>query len=146
VLITEELGMSNSYFLQLWFQIYPNHWTTTKGMTEAELNESIAANFKLQDGECAICLRGFREGHITECIPFEIRNCGHVFHRHCIAKWLGREPSCPVCRASAIATLRTADTAKIRAANQRPDSEDTSSGDASKDRGAAAVAGHEHQE
>ena len=43
--------------------------------------------------ECAICL--------TRCAP-DVKlaelDCGHAFHRSCLAKWLRRTGSCPCCR------------------------------------------------
>jgi hypothetical protein len=60
-------------------------------LAEALLDEKFATG-----GTCAICLEDFRadEG------GFGLRNCGHKFHRECIARWL-REgaAACPVCKA-----------------------------------------------
>lgn len=44
--------------------------------------------------DCAICLEGFEEGDLC-C---EVPACGHLFHGSCLDKWIGKNPSCPVCR------------------------------------------------
>ena len=41
--------------------------------------------------ECAICLE-----HSGPACRLE---CGHSFHAECLAKWLVRSPTCPLCRA-----------------------------------------------
>jgi len=40
---------------------------------------------------CPICLTVMGRG--------EEKSCGHRFHKRCIAKWLSRNNSCPLCRA-----------------------------------------------
>ncbi|KAG5226535.1 RING-H2 finger protein [Salix suchowensis] len=42
---------------------------------------------------CAICLQDFPDG--TEAAA---TNCSHLFHCHCIVKWLSKSTSCPMCR------------------------------------------------
>ncbi|XP_023545744.1 RING-H2 finger protein ATL52-like [Cucurbita pepo subsp. pepo] len=44
--------------------------------------------------ECAICLEAF--GNRVSCRVFP--NCKHMFHTHCIIKWLGINLTCPICR------------------------------------------------
>ena len=44
------------------------------------------------DGTCAICLEGFSMGTCRKT------PCSHVFHGGCIAQWLWRKRSCPMCR------------------------------------------------
>ena len=42
--------------------------------------------------ECAICMAP--AGKARRLL------CGHVFHKKCLVRWLGRSPTCPTCRAS----------------------------------------------
>ncbi|XP_040995086.1 RING-H2 finger protein ATL57-like isoform X2 [Juglans microcarpa x Juglans regia] len=44
--------------------------------------------------DCAICLGEFEENEAIKEIPF----CKHVFHPHCIDRWLYSHVTCPVCR------------------------------------------------
>uniref|UniRef100_A0A7N0RDL8 RING-type E3 ubiquitin transferase n=1 Tax=Kalanchoe fedtschenkoi TaxID=63787 RepID=A0A7N0RDL8_KALFE len=46
-------------------------------------------------GECVVCLGEFEAE--DECVL--LGECLHVFHKPCGEAWLGKEPSCPVCRA-----------------------------------------------
>ncbi|XP_009761708.1 uncharacterized protein LOC107778694 [Nicotiana tabacum] len=43
--------------------------------------------------ECAICLLEFEVGDEAKEMP-----CTHNFHSNCVAKWLGINGSCPICR------------------------------------------------
>lgn len=45
---------------------------------------------------CSICLSEFAEGDEAR----ELVDCRHVFHSHCLEKWLQgyRQPTCPLCR------------------------------------------------
>ncbi|KAH6772286.1 RING/U-box superfamily protein [Perilla frutescens var. hirtella] len=52
-----------------------------------------AANFP-EKSDCAICLDSFREGDSCRKIPV----CKHLFHSECVDRWIGRKPTCPVCR------------------------------------------------
>ncbi|KAL8036073.1 hypothetical protein ABFX02_12G136100 [Erythranthe guttata] len=45
---------------------------------------------------CAVCLNSLRE----KSQVWELRNCSHVFHKHCLEKWIAYESTCPLCRAS----------------------------------------------
>lgn len=44
--------------------------------------------------DCAICLDSFREGESCRKIPI----CKHLFHSNCVDRWIGKKPTCPVCR------------------------------------------------
>jgi hypothetical protein len=46
-------------------------------------------------GECNICFDNVKEGELV----VYLKNCGHLFHTHCITEWLSyKRPRCPVCR------------------------------------------------
>ncbi|KAG0552448.1 hypothetical protein BDA96_01G508400 [Sorghum bicolor] len=48
---------------------------------------------------CAICLEDFDDAAAAD--PLSLRampSCSHVFHKHCILKWLRLNAVCPVCR------------------------------------------------
>ena len=55
-----------------------------------------AAN-ALRDAECAVCRDAFEEGDRATRMPCSAR---HVFHAKCVAEWLNRHDSCPMCRAA----------------------------------------------
>lgn len=44
--------------------------------------------------DCAICLDSFQEGDKCRNIPV----CKHLFHAKCVDRWIGKKPTCPVCR------------------------------------------------
>lgn len=58
---------------------------------------STAREMKIGVGslECAICLSEFSGEELLRLLP----SCDHVFHPHCIARWLANHATCPVCRA-----------------------------------------------
>ena len=45
--------------------------------------------------DCAVCMQDFDAGQQLVCLP-----CSHlhVFHRDCIASWVVRQSTCPICR------------------------------------------------
>ncbi|KAJ1261053.1 hypothetical protein BS78_10G278800 [Paspalum vaginatum] len=48
------------------------------------------------DGECAVCLSDFcadDDDNLVREMP-----CSHVFHQHCIFRWLRVNHVCPLCR------------------------------------------------
>lgn len=46
-------------------------------------------------GSCAICLQEFLHAEELRALPFD---GSHVFHPHCLKKWLPQNPVCPMCR------------------------------------------------
>ena len=46
-------------------------------------------------GECSICMDAIDAGHSITSLP-----CHHTFHGRCIATWLKRQSTCPICRKS----------------------------------------------
>ncbi|KAK7272529.1 hypothetical protein RJT34_29185 [Clitoria ternatea] len=45
-------------------------------------------------GDCAICLEEFQVGQFCQVFPM----CQHIFHSHCIDRWLQKKLTCPICR------------------------------------------------
>lgn len=54
-----------------------------------------------EDSSCAVCLNTMRKSSQV----WELSNCCHVFHKHCLERWLAYDNrlTCPLCRASLIA-------------------------------------------
>jgi len=50
-----------------------------------------------QEPQCSVCMEDFVDGEEVRLL-----RCQHVFHTRCIDEWLGRDPHCPLCRASLI--------------------------------------------
>ncbi|KAK6156693.1 hypothetical protein DH2020_010941 [Rehmannia glutinosa] len=44
--------------------------------------------------DCPICLDYFQEGDECRNLPV----CKHFFHAKCLDRWIGKKPTCPVCR------------------------------------------------
>ncbi|CAI9755168.1 unnamed protein product [Fraxinus pennsylvanica] len=66
--------------------------STTFGNIQHRLPENC-------DMSCAVCLNQLRK----KSQVWELRNCRHVFHKHCLEKWLsydGCRLTCPLCRVS----------------------------------------------
>lgn len=57
-------------------------------ITESEIAQHL---------ECPICLSEFESGAIVS----ELK-CGHMYHHDCIAPWVKKHPTCPVCRSSTV--------------------------------------------
>lgn len=66
---------------------------TTFGDMEQRLPEG-------HDDSCAVCLNGLKKSSQV----WELSNCCHVFHKHCLERWLAYDNrlTCPLCRASLI--------------------------------------------
>lgn len=66
---------------------------TTFGDMEQRLPEG-------HDESCAVCLNGLKKSSQV----WELSNCCHVFHKHCLERWLAYDNrlTCPLCRASLI--------------------------------------------
>ncbi|XP_022158250.1 E3 ubiquitin-protein ligase RING1-like [Momordica charantia] len=58
------------------------------------------------DDECAICLGEFEEGEKCR----KMSECGHIFHRNCIDRWLRVERHCPLCRGCVCIVVHDANT------------------------------------
>nr|GMC92527.1 probable E3 ubiquitin-protein ligase RHY1A [Ipomoea batatas] len=70
-----------------------------RGLTLSEINGLKQEGFKSSGGgaeeewRCSICLEEFSKGVNITTLP-----CSHRFHHSCIATWLERQASCPLCR------------------------------------------------
>ena len=71
--------------------------------TERGLETAIAglervggAGVAEEEGCCSICLEEFKE--TIDHLDLARTPCLHVFHYDCIAQWLGRSRTCPLCR------------------------------------------------
>ncbi|TKY53568.1 RING-H2 finger protein ATL70 [Spatholobus suberectus] len=49
---------------------------------------------------CSICLADYKDTDWMKLLP----DCGHLFHRDCIDRWLQVNLSCPMCRNSPLPT------------------------------------------
>ncbi len=52
----------------------------------------------LQVTSCSICLEDFGKGQRVRELP----KCGHVYHAHCVDRWLRMHNACPLCRVPAL--------------------------------------------
>lgn len=60
----------------------------------AGVNNTFIVPKNDRDEMCSVCQETFR------CDKFAMKlQCGHTFHTTCIGTWLGRKPTCAVCRA-----------------------------------------------
>lgn len=65
----------------------------TTGKIRNVLYDQLTEDQKTTD--CAICLESFNQFEQIR----ELQCVGkHVFHQKCIASWLDRNPTCPMCR------------------------------------------------
>ncbi|KAJ1963908.1 hypothetical protein GGI12_001757 [Dipsacomyces acuminosporus] len=63
----------------------------------ADLSESHSVLIDADTSCCAVCLEEYAVGETVRVLP-----CGHIFHDHCITKWLLRPKTkhhdCPMCK------------------------------------------------
>ncbi|CAH9107673.1 unnamed protein product [Cuscuta epithymum] len=70
-----------------------------EGMSENEISSLKTEAFGGGKGEaCSICLNDFIRGSAI----ISLSPCSHKFHKGCIAKWLRRRRTCPMCRTIAL--------------------------------------------
>ncbi|EYU28284.1 hypothetical protein ABFS82_12G132900 [Erythranthe guttata] len=74
-------------------RITENLSLTTAGSIQHRLPEN---RDDVYSSSCAVCLNSLKE----KSQVWELRNCSHVFHKHCLEKWIAYESTCPLCRAS----------------------------------------------
>ena len=67
------------------------------GLSEAQLQSLPTTHISIQEVEestrCNVCLIDFTEGE-TVCQL----SCSHLYHSHCITRWLTTKTTCPTCR------------------------------------------------
>ena len=67
------------------------------GLSESQLQSLPTTHISIQQVEdgtlCSVCLVGYTEGE-TVCQL----SCSHLYHSHCITKWLSTKTTCPTCR------------------------------------------------
>lgn len=75
--------------------------------TECGLDKLIVLRFGVHDhgfqppSECAICYEAFRDNEEVKAMPCASTSaCPSYYHGTCIARWLIKDPSCPLCRRS----------------------------------------------
>ena len=67
---------------------------SNNGLDESEIERATDPVAFTDAAECSICIAPHeRRGSVKLA-------CGHCFHAPCIARWLGRARTCPVCRGS----------------------------------------------
>lgn len=71
-----------------------------------KFNPVYVSTDKFQTDICGICKSDFSSpcalceaNDITDPCPIENGLCGHVYHLHCIRKWIEQHPICPTCGA-----------------------------------------------
>ncbi|GLJ07926.1 hypothetical protein SUGI_0077560 [Cryptomeria japonica] len=62
----------------------------------------IAANYVNAESECSICTEPFRLEEDARQMPC---HQSHIFHTHCLSRWLERSNSCPICRAPLLRSI-----------------------------------------
>ena len=68
------------------------------GLTTEEINNLdvvlVDKSLLQRNSACSICMESF---NLAE--ELTVLGCTHVFHKHCISRWLELKGSCPYCRA-----------------------------------------------
>ncbi|CAH9122922.1 unnamed protein product [Cuscuta epithymum] len=73
------------------------------GRLQSDTWESCGGEDDRKQRVCAVCLSEYARGQeITTLLPI----CSHDFHKYCIAAWLRRNATCPLCRRRAAAPQR----------------------------------------
>ena len=75
-------------------RVHPPLASRTRTLDDARDVEALGAG---AGGECPICRDAFAVGARVVAMPCSHR---HVFHRACVAEWLERDDSCPLCRSA----------------------------------------------
>ncbi|CAA2989432.1 probable E3 ubiquitin- ligase HIP1 [Olea europaea subsp. europaea] len=65
------------------------------------LNQKKAATVEQQSNFCVICQADFEDQENVGNL-----NCGHEYHEDCIKKWLLITNSCPICKSTALTTVK----------------------------------------
>jgi len=90
-----------------------------------------SSKYLLPGRQCRLCLQQYKQGQFLRPLP----DCGHVFHRSCIDKWLTEDHRCcpidrtPVTSTSRPQVERTSDHHQSRSATTNRTPQHSSSGD-----------------
>jgi hypothetical protein len=68
------------------------HRASTQYSNRSSASSSASSPGVDSGQQCSICLETIMSNDI-QCLP-----CTHIFHRHCISRWLEQSTSCPECR------------------------------------------------
>ncbi|MEE6467840.1 hypothetical protein FKM82_008086 [Ascaphus truei] len=69
-------------------------WRVVRGASKKWQKSTASESFS--DEPCMICLDDVSQQ------SFQMLDCGHRFHEHCIKKWLNTKSTCPTCREHAL--------------------------------------------
>ena len=61
--------------------------------TTSSSNSGISIQCEVLEKECIICQEEFQSEEILVKL-----SCCHLYHDHCLMKWLKNTPTCPLCR------------------------------------------------
>ena len=61
-----------------------------------ELPDAAGAGAGDDRDSCVICITPYEAGEACSVLP----GCTHMFHKPCVARWLRRKNTCPLCRAT----------------------------------------------
>ena len=91
------LSQNNSWIHQSFSDNEDNSSDLNDGLDEDLINSfpktKIEDIGKLKEKKCIICLDEFKNGDENTTVP-----CFHIFHPHCINKWLEKHNICPICK------------------------------------------------
>ncbi|CAN6217483.1 unnamed protein product [Urochloa humidicola] len=65
---------------------------------EADAGGGGGADDEERRERCAICVTAYESGEACSVLP----GCAHMFHKPCVAKWLRKKNTCPLCRAMVV--------------------------------------------
>ncbi|NXB09501.1 PJA2 ligase, partial [Cnemophilus loriae] len=77
----------------LTFDVEQTHPPATKETIDCLPQIIVTGDYNGQEQSCTICCSEYVEGEIITELP-----CHHLFHKPCVALWLQRSGTCPVCR------------------------------------------------
>ncbi|XP_031111880.1 E3 ubiquitin-protein ligase SDIR1-like [Ipomoea triloba] len=105
MILNDDTAAARDYYEQLDDLMLQPFASTGHGMSQQEI--SMLKTERLSDDEdkdgecCSICLEGFVRGMVITKLP----PCSHRFHNACIAQWLHKNPTCPICRRTCTPTV-----------------------------------------
>lgn len=103
-----EQGDVNTTLLQLLSQLIPENlqeeWlqsmdsTKSKGCSDTFIDSlpRVTSKTLKQEDTCAICCSNFLDDEYP--LVVKLPNCGHMFDFECVAMWLSKNTTCPMCR------------------------------------------------